>query len=633
MEKGTAYNTNNVSDKYQFILKVVSCAILIESPDHKIEFVNQAYCDLFKIRNRPESLIGTDCKQGSVLLSNLFKNPTQFLLRINQILCEQSESKNELLALRDGRTLERNYTPILIDDGIYSHLWTYKDVTEQHYTDVKLQEQKTFYEQVLNIIPSDFAIFSKDHRYLFVNEVGVDNPEIRRWVIGRTDFEYCLFRKRPKEIAELRRDNFIKAIHSRKEISWEEEIADTSGKPEYFLRTYFPVLNDEDDDEIETIVGYGINISSIREKEKLLQKARENYLHTLNGLSEVILLANEDLGLNFINDAWNESISKGKAEKGTNIFELVPINKYDFYKQVFSVLSGSANKLSGKLDLKDKDGKERWFQYSLHSDLSEEGKEKGIVASLNDITDKVHLEQNLLDVVKRQKELNDLKSAFVNMVSHELRTPLTVISSGAVIIQMMLEAGKSKEDIEQYITQILNEVEKMTEFMNDLLMVSKIEAGKIDFKPEKISIKEFLQTLVKDHYSPWKDGRSISLHYKGTERDVNIDTMMMKHVMQNLIENAFKYSAGKPIPEITIHFSNTHYSISVIDSGIGIPDEDIKNLFTSFTRGKNTSTISGTGIGLVLVKYFVEQHKGSVAVKSKLNKGTVFTVKIPYDPA
>jgi signal transduction histidine kinase len=243
------------------------------------------------------------------------------------------------------------------------------------------------------------------------------------------------------------------------------------------------------------------------------------------------------------------------------------------------------------------------------------------------------MEENLLEVVKKQKELNDLKSAFVNMVSHELRTPLAVISSGAEIMQMMLQAGRPKEDMEVYTKQIINEVEKMTAFMNDLLMVSKIEAGKIDFRPERVSLEQFIKELAAERYMPWKDGRQLSVQSKGLLREIGIDKKMFRHALQNVVENAFKYSSGKAAPRLHIRYSNTYFTISVADNGIGILSTDIKELFTSFTRGKNTGNIPGTGIGLVVVKYFIEQHGGFVAVKSKAGEGAVFMIKIPYLPA
>jgi signal transduction histidine kinase len=217
------------------------------------------------------------------------------------------------------------------------------------------------------------------------------------------------------------------------------------------------------------------------------------------------------------------------------------------------------------------------------------------------------------------------------MVSHELRTPLTVISSSAEILDLMLQAGKSHEEVSIYTKQITDEVEKMTAFMQDLLMVSKIEAGKIEVNTKQVDIVKFVSNIINTGFDTWKDGRSVELSTKRTPKTAAIDENMLHHAIQNLLQNAFKYSSGKGNVKTRVAFSNNYYTISVIDNGIGIPDIDKEKLFTSFFRASNTANISGTGIGLIVTKYFTEQHKGYVAVKSCINKGSIFTLKLPYN--
>jgi signal transduction histidine kinase len=239
-------------------------------------------------------------------------------------------------------------------------------------------------------------------------------------------------------------------------------------------------------------------------------------------------------------------------------------------------------------------------------------------------------EQSLLELVKKQQELNDLKSAFVNMVSHELRTPLTVISSSAEILELLFKSGKTAEELSVYTQQIILEVDKMTAFMQDLLMVSKIEAGKLELNISTVNIIDTINDIAKEAFMPWKDGRTITVSHKRQPQLLQADNIMLKHAIQNLLHNSFKYSSGKSAPRLNISFGKTFCNISIIDEGIGITAEDIVQLFTSFKRGKNTSNIPGTGIGLVVVKYFIEQHKGFVHVKSKPNVGSIFTIHLPY---
>jgi K+-sensing histidine kinase KdpD len=171
----------------------------------------------------------------------------------------------------------------------------------------------------------------------------------------------------------------------------------------------------------------------------------------------------------------------------------------------------------------------------------------------------------------------------------------------------------------------------MTAFMQDLLMVSKLESGKIELDARPTNIVNVLQEILKEQFTPFKDGRVIELTVKRKENLVSIDSKLIKHVLQNMLQNALKYSLGKQAPTLRVAFSKTYCTISVQDFGIGIPPQEMPKLFTSFFRASNTANISGTGIGLMVVKYFTEQHKGYVAVKSQQNNGTIFTLKIPYN--
>lgn len=625
------YLPGQSGEQYQFLLSLLNHPIFIENADRKAEFVNPAFCALLGPDFSPDKLLGADAKTLHMLMGMQCKHQESYTNAVNDTVLSGKAETGVPTELKNGRFLHRDYFPYFSGEQLRAHIWIYQDVTPLHQGADSLKHERTQFMQVLSVIPADIAIFSPDHRYEFVNQSAVQDPGIRSWIIGKNDLEYCAYRGKPKELAEQRAQYFQQALTRKEVVSWEEVLRDAKGGEHYYERTFYPLLSETE--EVASVLMFGLNITVRKQQEQQLAIAHQRYLKTLDNLNEAVLMADGELKTYFINDAWRGSFGK-TLEQARNgiIFDLIALGNYEFYRQVFSVLSGFTENVQGRIDIKDKAGRKRWFKYKISPGMRE-GEQKGILATLNDITEQVHMEENLLEVVKKQKELNDLKSAFVNMVSHELRTPLAVISSGAEIMQMMLQAGRPKEDMEVYTQQIINEVEKMTAFMNDLLMVSKIEAGKIDFRPERVSLEQFIKELAAERYMPWKDGRQLSIQSKGLLREIGIDKKMFRHALQNVVENAFKYSSGKPAPRLHIRYSNTYCTISVADNGIGILSSDIKELFTSFTRGKNTGNIPGTGIGLVVVKYFIEQHGGFVAVKSKANEGAVFMIKIPYLPA
>ncbi len=624
MDFSNTYINTQHQKRQQLIFNSLADAVLIETKERTVEFVNDSFCQFFKLKYLPEEMVGKDCKEGELGASFIFKNPSKFLYRIDEIIENATSVTREKITLRDGRTFLRDYFPLIINNVVTGHLWLYK---ENKISPNKGINFFNVFEKVLETIHVPIAVFDDQRRYLFINKISLPNTEKRQFIIGKTDIEYCNYYNKPTDVAIRQEQFFEQALQSKTEVRFNEETITDKGTTTHWKTIFYPLSAPEEAENY--VVKYSIDITALKQSETDLQQTITNYTNILNSLNDVVLLADDKLKVDFLNKSWNSYFHLNEEEDGS-IFSRISLKKYDFYKQAFTVLADGTKNATGKIDLIQKDGSKKWFKYNIGAGLANNTKEKGIVAILNDITSEVHLEENLLEVVKREKELNDLKSAFVNMVSHELRTPLAVISSGAEIIQMMLEVGKPAADIETYTAQILTEVERMTAFMNDLLMVSKIEAGKIDFHPQPTDLPNFIKELLVKSYAPWKDGRSLTMLQKGIANDVAIDTKMLRHVLQNLIDNSFKYSSGKNPPTLRIRYCKTHVAISIVDSGIGIHTEDIVKLFASFSRGRNVANIAGTGMGLVVVKYFVDQHGGNISIKSKLNVGTIFSVKIPY---
>ncbi|MFN7312077.1 MAG: response regulator [Bacteroidota bacterium] len=154
---------------------------------------------------------------------------------------------------------------ILFDDKKYVNLY-FADITERKVFQSKLAEQKSFYETILNRIPTDIVVFDKDHRYLFVNPMGIKNPELRHWIIGKDDYEYCSYRNRDPKIAETRRASFNKAIESENGIEWEEHTPTAPDKDLYMYRRLFPVFNLRK--ELQMVIGFGLDITKIKLAEK-----------------------------------------------------------------------------------------------------------------------------------------------------------------------------------------------------------------------------------------------------------------------------------------------------------------------------------------------------------------------------
>jgi signal transduction histidine kinase len=205
--------------------------------------------------------------------------------------------------------------------------------------------------------------------------------------------------------------------------------------------------------------------------------------------------------------------------------------------------------------------------------------------------------------------------------------------SSAEIIDMILSKPNLDQKIkpENYTTKILAEVNKITDILNDLLIVGQIESGKIKFKPEPVSIKEYIEKIIEENFSTYKDGRKLDYRVQEDGRKVQIDKNLMRHVILNLIGNAFKYSPNKAAPILDVLQTSNELKISVKDFGIGIPEKDIENLFETFYRASNVGNISGTGLGLLIVEHAIQTHKGRIEVNSIEGEGTTISIYIPIN--
>jgi PAS domain S-box-containing protein len=253
-------------------------------------------------------------------------------------------------------------------------------------------------------------------------------------------------------------------------------------------------------------------------------------------------------------------------------------------------------------------------------------------AFIRDITLQKNAREELEKNLQKERDLSELKSRFVSMTSHEFRTPLTTIKQNVDLIDFVLEkkAPEVKPEFEKYFERISSEIGRVSALMNDMLLLGKIEAGKVEIQLHPISILNLSRDIISKLSTGREDNRTIELNIKGLEREIQADKNLMDHILTNLLTNALKYSEGKPNPQLNINFENlSELQMNIRDFGIGIPEKDQKDLFSSFFRATNVKNIQGTGLGLSIVKEFVLMHKGEIQIKSELNKGTEFIVKIP----
>jgi signal transduction histidine kinase len=245
------------------------------------------------------------------------------------------------------------------------------------------------------------------------------------------------------------------------------------------------------------------------------------------------------------------------------------------------------------------------------------------------IAERKRAEDEAQKALRREREVNELKTKFVSMASHEFRTPLSSVLSSASLIRKYRDKGDLIR-IDKHIERIKSSVNQLTSILNDFLSLGRLEEGKIEILPEPLELTPLFTDIVEELKLTLKPGQDIRLTSHGTERPVNSDPRVLRNVAFNLISNASKYSDENKAIDVVISYAPDTISISFRDEGIGIPPEEERHIFERFFRASNASTIQGTGLGLNIVKKYVSLLGADIDFTTEFGKGSTFKVTLPY---
>jgi PAS domain S-box-containing protein len=239
----------------------------------------------------------------------------------------------------------------------------------------------------------------------------------------------------------------------------------------------------------------------------------------------------------------------------------------------------------------------------------------------------------LRQALAKEKELGELKSRFVAMASHEFRTPLATIQVASDLLKHYSDKMTPAKKLDR-INKIQNEVRNMTELLEDVLTIGKVEAGKVELKLVQVNLEDFCREVIEEFnlsvVAEHSIEFSVSSKYNLTSHIAVVDTKLMRQVIINLLSNAIKYSPHSyKVVHVQLSYDDDAFSLSFQDHGIGIPAEDLEKIFDSFHRAQNVGSIPGTGLGLAIAKASVDLHGGTINIDSQVNTGTTISVTIP----
>ncbi|MBL6448768.1 PAS domain S-box protein [Fulvivirga sp. 29W222] len=371
------------------------------------------------------------------------------------------------------------------------------------------------------------------------------------------------------------------------------------------------------------VIRYNFN-KRIRVEQKL-QNANDLFSRLFHESPVGIIITQNDSGvITDCNKSFEELINYSKEEmEGKTAVELNILESDQQREEITKDAREQGTAHDIETYLKPRDKEPVWVAISMQL-ISIRGKEC-LMSAVADMTSHRKAEEKIRSALEVEKELSKMKSNFVSMASHEFRTPLTTILSSAFLLEKYLKNDNEQPAVMKHIARVKSSVNNLTSILDEFLSVTKIEEGKIEPKIEKLNLKEYLQNVCLNFRNFTKSGQNIIYDHTG-EDEIYSDPVLLGNIVNNLVTNAIKYS-----PENTdIHVSsslNSHIHLKVKDMGIGIPEEDMKYLFERFYRASNAGTVQGTGLGLHIMKHYVDMLKGSVEVTSVEGKGTEFKLE------
>ncbi|MBL7690057.1 MAG: PAS domain S-box protein [Flavipsychrobacter sp.] len=614
--------------------------ILVTDENDMIIFANQMFCDIYDIPGHPTEQSGVESSISLRKRMLKYTKPDEFRNRTLEIMHLKEIVLNEEWEMTDGKIISRDFLPLNFNDQKKGGIWKFRDVTAQKNTQKHIAELRNFYEKILNSIGADIVVYDSNFRYLYINPTAIKNEDLRHWLIGKTDEDYCRYRNKPLTMAAHRREILQKARDERREIEWEDVLVNKNGETEHHLRYMYPVF-DEHGKHLYGI-GYGLNITDRVKAQEQLKTSMDTFASAFNesGIG-MALIGNDGKWLDVNNVLCSmtgysrEELQKISPQDITHP-EDIDIDAHLLRK----MLKGEINSYSVEKRYISRLGKIVQILLTVSVVRGNNGEPKFFIAQVVDLTDKKEM---VWALNKRNAELEVTKENLLNkinqleelsyIIAHNLRGPAGNIR---VLSESLLEVIKNKENenvatqpftIEEAATMIHEGSAALMESLSTLMQITEIKLNKqipIDNCDMDSIIRDVCNQLQAVIY---EKKAIIRKHLNLTV--IQYPKVYLEHILYNLLSNALKYTHEDVTPEIDI-LTNTvgdRVQLTIKDNGLGIDLEKhghkMFRLNETFHRGFDSK-----GIGLYITKTQVESFGGSISVTSTPGKGSEFTVTL-----
>ncbi|MEO0311238.1 MAG: Autoinducer 2 sensor kinase/phosphatase LuxQ [Bacteroidota bacterium] len=614
--------------KYSNLVEEINSIVMQINADGEFTFLNKAWYDItghpieHALHHSIYQFINDE--QASLQLKEAINHMVQHNVLTYQTNLSISTHAKKTVYVELALKLSFNITGEI--NGITGIM---TDITEILEKNKKINTLKDFYENILNKLPIDIAIFDQNHKYLYLNASAIKDEELRKWLIGKDDFDYAAFRGKSMDIATERREAFEQVIATGEAIEWEEHLPQGEGKGQNYIRWFKPIS--DENQQGSYVIGYGFDITERKSIESAL-KVSEAQFKAINTIVPVgIFIENQNRECIFVNEAftnitgltseqtlvssWRESMHAEDKKEATKLLE-------EAYKK---------NKTSIKLNTRyvHHNGSTHWTNINI-TEIRENEKLIGYIGVVLDITENVMQEQELLRAKEIALDSLRTKEQFLANMSHEIRTPMNAVIG---MSDLLLKTTLSEKQL-QYMEAINHSGKNLLVIINDILDFSKIEAGKLELEHTGFQLHKLVSNTI-DQFQYSAAEKSIQLNFEfrnftGSEIFLG-DPTRITQVLNNLISNGIKFTEQGGVNVSIVKTAEDHELTSlefkITDTGIGIAPDKIEQVFESFTQAHTgvARKYGGTGLGLAITKNLVEMMGGKVRLQSKINLGSTFT--------
>lgn len=385
----------------------------------------------------------------------------------------------------------------------------------------------------------------------------------------------------------------------------------------------------------DVLLGISRDVTERQKTEAALRESEARWGFALEGSGDGVWDWNVQADEVFYSNQWKAMIGYADSDIGNKLDEwdkrIHPDDRVACYADMSSHFSGETEIFSNEHRLLCKDGSYKWIlDRGKVVARQPDGKPLRVIGTHTDISKRKELEESLRSAISKEKELNELKSRFVSMASHEFRTPLSSI----LMMGDSLMAYWKRMDDQQIISKLQNikdQVQHLTKVVTDVMLVSKIQEGKLSYEPKNVDLVSLCLDVITAFNADKLLKNKINFYSDFGSLFMCLDNRLIVQVLNNLISNAIKYSQPIPIVKVKLYKDNHEILLSIHDNGIGIPEADQKNLFQPFYRAENVRHIQGNGLGLNIVRESVQLHGGDITFDSMLGEGSTFFVHLPKE--